>query len=122
MTERLTSVLADLILTDAIEAEQYIWYGGRGNQHGHREITRSGPIGEGTFHRWWGRMIDQAEVKYRKPHVARHSFATHWLKRGGRMDMLSKAMGHASIATTIDLYSHLDLTDLARELAIVRRA
>lgn len=119
MTARLARVLADLILTDAIEPEQYLWYVRRGNQHGHREIARSEPIGEGTFHRWWARVLDEAEVKYRNPHCARHSFATHWLKRGGRIETLSKAMGHASIATTVDLYAHLDLSDLARDLAIV---
>jgi integrase len=52
-------------------------------------------------------------------HTARHTFATHWLKRGGRMETLSKAMGHASIAVTVDLYGHLDLSDVARDLALV---
>jgi hypothetical protein len=33
------------------------------------------------------------------------------------METLSKAMGHASIATTVDLYGHLDLSDVARDLA-----
>jgi hypothetical protein len=28
-------------------------------------------------------------------------------------------MGRASIATTMDLYGHLDLSDVARDLAIV---
>ncbi len=35
------------------------------------------------------------------------------------METLSKAMGHASIATTVDLYGHLDLADVARDLALV---
>ena len=30
-------------------------------------------------------------------------------------------MGHASMATTIDLYGHLDLEDVARDLALVER-
>ena len=32
------------------------------------------------------------------------------------------AMGHASIATTIDLYGHLDLSDIARDVALVEAA
>jgi hypothetical protein len=28
-------------------------------------------------------------------------------------------MGHASIATTVDQYGHLDLSDVARDLALV---
>ncbi len=63
--------------------------------------------------------LEAAGVRYRNPHVARHTFPTHWLKRGGRMETLSKAMGHASIATTVDLYGHLDLSDVARDLALV---
>jgi integrase len=94
-------------------------YGSRGNQLGYRAVRRSKPIGEGTFHRWWARCLEAASVRYRNPHVARHTFATRWLKRGGRMETLSKAMGHASIATTVDLYGHLDLSDIARHLALV---
>jgi sensor domain CHASE-containing protein len=35
---------------------------------------------------------------------------------------LSKAIGHASIATTVDLYGHLDLSDVARDLALVEKS
>jgi hypothetical protein len=38
------------------------------------------------------------------------------------METLSKAMGHSSIATTVDLYDHLDLSDVARDLALVEAA
>jgi integrase len=60
-------------------------------------------------------------VRYRNPHTTRHTFATRWLQRGGRMETLSRAMGHASVATTVDLYGHLDLEDVARDLALVER-
>ena len=118
-TARLTATLADLFLTDGLEPGDHVWHSARGNQYGHRAISRIKPIGEGTFHRWWGRCLDQAGVRYRNPHVARHTFATRWLQRGGRMETLSKAMGHASIATTVDLYAHLDILDVARDLALV---
>jgi integrase len=118
MKERLAAVLADLFLTDALEPEHYIWYATKANQYGKR-LTRSRPIGEGTFHRWWESTLADAGVPYRNAHTARHTFATHWLQRGGQMHTLSKAMGHASIATTVDLYGHLDLADVARDLALV---
>jgi integrase/recombinase XerD len=98
MSERLTSVLADLFLTDGVEPDQFVWYGRGGNQHGHMSVSRSSAIGEGTFHRWWGRSLEDAGVRYRNPHTTRHTFATRLLRRGGRMETLSKAMGHASIA------------------------
>jgi integrase/recombinase XerD len=119
MGERLTSSLAGLVLLEGLEDDDFVWYSRQGaNQYGGR-IERRKPIGEGTFHRWWERGLESAGVRYRNPHVARHTFATRWLRRGGRMETLSKAMGHASIATTVDLYSHLDLSDVARDLALV---
>jgi integrase len=93
--------------------------GAAGTSTGHTSISRSRAIGEGTFHRWWERSLEGAGVRYRNPHTARDTFATRWLRRGGRMDTLSKAMGHASIATTVDLYGHLDVADIARDLALV---
>jgi integrase/recombinase XerD len=119
MSERLTSLLADLFLMDGVEPDEFVWYGRGGNQHGHTSVSRSSAIGEGTFHRWWERSLEVAGVRYRNPHTARHTFATRWLRRGGRMETLSKAMGHASIATTVDLYGHLDVADIARDLALV---
>jgi hypothetical protein len=35
------------------------------------------------------------------------------------MGTLSRAMGHASMATTVDLYGHLGVDDVARDLALV---
>jgi hypothetical protein len=55
MGERLTAALADLFLTEGIEANHFPWYSRRGNQHGWHAISRTKPIGEGTFHRWWER-------------------------------------------------------------------
>src|SRR5215211_9244018 len=64
----------------------------------------------------------QLVVVGRNPHVARHTFATWWLQKGGRMETRSRAMGHASIATTVDQYGHLDLSDIARDVALVESA
>jgi site-specific recombinase XerC len=50
MTTSLASVLADLFLTEGIAPHEYVWYSRHGNQFGYRTVTRSKPIGEGTFH------------------------------------------------------------------------
>lgn len=50
---------------------------------------------------------------------ARHTFATRWLRAGGRIERLSDAMGHASVRTTYDLYGHLDAGDVAADHALI---
>lgn len=140
MTRRVANALNDLMLLDGINPDEYLWYSKRGNQHAH-SIDRTRPIGEGTFHRWWTTALEQAGVDYRprtdhdpgrgNPHVTRHTFALNWLRGRtgrwghmpagppGRMETLSKAMGHRSVQTTIDLYGHLDVTDVAADLALI---
>jgi len=50
------------------------------------------------------------------PHALRHSYATHLLRRGVAIEIVQQLMGHASIATTADTYSHLDVEDARRAL------
>ncbi|MFC1965026.1 tyrosine-type recombinase/integrase [Chloroflexota bacterium] len=42
------------------------------------------------------------------PHALRHFFATHSLRNGARLEVVSKLLGHASIAITADIYRHID--------------
>jgi site-specific recombinase XerD len=50
------------------------------------------------------------------PHQFRHSYATGLLRRGVRIEVVQYLLGHASISTTIDTYSHLGIEDARREL------
>jgi integrase/recombinase XerD len=49
------------------------------------------------------------------PHLLRHSFARHFLRRGGRMHVLSQILGHASIATTHSIYGTASTEDIGNE-------
>jgi integrase len=115
MTSRLEQRLSDWFLLDALRPTDHLWPTRPGGYH----LQRRKPIGDTSFITWYSRCIEDSGVRYRNPHVTRHTFATRWLRRGGRLETLSRAMGHASIRTTADLYAHLDVTDLRRDLALV---
>jgi len=106
--------IADSIIIEGLDRDDYFWWCKVGNQ-----IMHDREIGECSFHAWYGKCIALAGVTYRKPHTTRHTFATRWLRRGGGYVTLSKAMGHASIQTTVDEYGHLDVSDIAADLLVV---
>lgn len=115
MTRRLTSRLADWFLVDALHQHDYLWPTRPGGYY----LQRRKPMGETSFITWYSRCIEAADVPYRNPHTTRHSFATRWLRSGGRLETLSRAMGHSSIRTTADLYAHLNVTDIALDIALI---
>jgi integrase len=47
------------------------------------------------------------------PHDARHTYASLQISRGASMAFLQRQLGHESIQTTIDTYTHLQTADLA---------
>jgi len=53
------------------------------------------------------------------PHLLRHSFARHYLKRGGRMHKLSQILGHDSVAITHSIYGTASEEEVAEEYAQV---
>ncbi len=118
MSARLRKLVAELELYEGLEQTDYVFYAVRANEVS-RQRTRGQPIGEGTFARWWRSCLDQAEVRYRNPHTARHTFATSWLKRGLSSDELAIVMGHANPSTTSSIYVHLKADDVARHMALI---
>jgi len=58
-------------------------------------------------------------VRYRNPHLTRHTFATNYLRNRGRLETLSLVLGHESIQTTFDLYGHLDNRDVAADMGLI---
>ena len=118
-TERMASGIATMHITEGLADSSPLWYGHRSNDVVRNVYRPRGGVGEGTFKRWWRDNLKRAGVRYRNPHMARHTFATRWLQAGGRVERLSKAMGHASIRTTLDLYVHLDYGDVAQDLALI---
>lgn len=50
-------------------------------------------------------------------HVLRHSAASEWIRAGVPIEVVSKLLTHASVATTSQTYVHLSVEDLRAELA-----
>jgi Phage integrase family len=75
-----------------------------------------------TFWRWWNACCGRAGIRYRKPHTSRHTYATKLIRATGDVATAQKALGHASVRTTIDVYTHLQVTDVARAVEAMEAA
>ena len=52
-------------------------------------------------------MVEEIDVPHLTPHGLRHQYATAARETGVDMDVISKNLGHASVAITNDIYAHL---------------
>ncbi len=59
-----------------------------------------------------GRLAGQAAIPPFGPHALRHYFATRLIQAGVPIKLVSKILGHSSIATTEKIYCHLMPIDL----------
>lgn len=73
------------------------------------------PLTYATVHRLVGRLAARSGVDF-EPHWLRHTYATDLLRRGTPVEVVRELLGHASVATTIDTYAHLDVEDARRAL------
>ena len=59
--------------------------------------------------RIWKRAIKRASLpKELSIHSARHTLATHLLKKTGNLRLVQKQLGHSSPVTTANLYADVD--------------
>jgi len=56
-----------------------------------------------TFHK----LVKQAGLEGVRFHDLRHTFASLMLMRGAKPKVISEALGHSSVAFTMDVYSHI---------------
>lgn len=129
MTPRLRTKLDELEVLEGLSREDHVFYATLANAHTKKRVrrfdarnTRNGTelgVGEGTFARWWRRVLEDAGVRYRNPHVARHTFATNWRRRGLGIDDIAVVMGHTSSAITSELYAQITVEDVALRMALI---
>ncbi len=65
------------------------------------------PLFPNSVSRAWGLLAKQAGVKPIRFHDGRHTHATILLKQGVHPKVAQERLGHSTIATTLDLYSHV---------------
>ena len=73
-----------------------------------RRDTGKGHLVIGSFQRRLSDLCQKAGIAHLTPHQLRHFFATYQLTDGADVKAVSKMLGHASVATTLDIYHHVD--------------
>jgi integrase len=73
-----------------------------------------------TLEKTFRRMCKKLGIKPITPHMLRHYFATRALKNGARIEVISRLLGHSSVAITDQIYVHIgeqEAEDEARKYA-----
>ena len=65
------------------------------------------PLLPGTVSHAWAKLVKRIGLEGIRLHDARHSHASLMLKQGVHPKVVQKRLGHATISTTLDLYSHV---------------
>lgn len=65
------------------------------------------PVDPGVLSHVFGKIAKRAGLENVRFHDLRHTFASLMLQRGAKPKVISEALGHASVAFTMDVYSHI---------------
>ncbi|MCR4338804.1 MAG: tyrosine-type recombinase/integrase [Gemmatimonadaceae bacterium] len=116
---RETATAIDVLLIEGVhgrdlEPDHFLWFPwsvSKMHTTGERRLNRvypERPMMPRGFHEWWagkyGRVA-AAEIRYRKPHMTRHTFATDLLDADANPHDVQELMGHADMRAT-EVYLH----------------
>ena len=93
----------ELVSLEGIGRNDYLWYDSPGG-HG---IRRTAPVRHSVFGRWWERSVTEAGVRYRNPHMTRHTFASTLYERGMTDKEVQRLLRHKDSRTTLETYVHV---------------
>jgi len=65
------------------------------------------PIDPGVLSHTFAKIVKKTSLNGVRFHDLRHTFASLMLLRGAKPKVISEALGHASVAFTMDTYSHI---------------
>lgn len=74
------------------------------------------PLSPTTINRYKQKACDKSGIRPITLHQFRHSHATLLLDKGIMINEVSRRLGHSKTSTTLDIYSHTDLTQEKRVL------
>ncbi len=102
MVGRVQVAALELVTLEGIGPDDFVWYTRDGGSKRHRHVRM---VSDQRFYDWWRKALDQAGVRYRNPHLARHTFASRLRDLGVPMEDIQQVLGHESIRTTVDVYA-----------------
>jgi integrase len=90
------------------QAAERLAFGPAYTDHGLAFCREDGePLRPRSFSRMFTRHVELAELPRIRLHDLRHTWATLALGAGVHPKIVSERLGHASIAITLDVYSHV---------------
>ena len=99
LSEELLTMLSGRLgdqLAKEFVAREYVFHSVNGN-----------PLTASSARKQYRRLIDDHGLRFVRMHDLRHTFAHILLEAdGGNLSGVSRALGHSSIATTLDVYGH----------------
>ena len=60
-----------------------------------------------NFRRCWKKVLAAANIPYRRPHIIRHSFASHAIEQGTPLTGVAYLLGHSDTRMVAQTYGHL---------------
>lgn len=69
--------------------------------------TRTNHIDSHNFRSRWIKVLEQAGIPYRRPHVIRHSFASHAIDQGIPLTGVAYLLGHSDTRMVATTYGHM---------------
>jgi len=86
-------------------------------------VGKRGPLTEYGLQQIWKRAVELTGLpKELSIHSARHTVAVHLLKKTGNLRQVQKQLGHASPATTANMYADVTFDDMREGMARLYRA
>lgn len=79
--------------------------------------TASGFWSHSGFYKALSLACKMLGIRQLHPHQLRHFFATATLEHGAKLEVISKILGHSSVAITADVYRHIALKEYHEEHA-----